>query len=114
MTKLDQGLRLYTLLFSVGLIASALTQGITLTNLTLIALFLPVPGYLLLQIIKRYYLWRSQTESASLNENSCPSNTALSQFSVKIFITQKQPLFIISLILLITLSLISFIRLITI
>jgi hypothetical protein len=113
MTKLDQGLRLYTLLFSAGLIVIAFSQGFSVTNLTLIALFLPVPGYLLLQIVKRYYLWRSQVESVSLNENSSPSYATQPQFSVKIFITQKQPLFIISLILLITLSLISFIRLLS-
>lgn len=114
MTKLDQGLRLYTLIFSIGLIVSALSQGITLTNLTLIALFLPVPGFLLLQIVKRYYLWKSQVEAQTLSELHVLSTPNLPQFSFKIFLTQKHPFFIISLILLITLSLISLIRLLAV
>jgi hypothetical protein len=105
MTKLDQLLYWYTLTFSTALILSALGSGFTLENLTTLAFFLPVPAYLLLQSLKRYYLWRQiQADSPAPTIPQTPS------FHPKKFITQANPAFIISLVLLVTAWLLSLLK----
>ena len=107
MTKLDTLLYWYTLTLSAALIFSAVNSGFTLQNLTTIALFLPVPAFTLLQGLKRYYLWK---QSALAPESLSTKHQSLSTFSLKPFLTQQNPVFIISLVLLVTAWLISFIR----
>ena len=102
MTKLDQFLYWYTLIFSLGLIITALNQGFTLDNLTTIALFLPVPVFLMLQTIKRYYLIHTQQKNPEDQDFLPEAPKPTSEFSLKIFLTQGHPVFIITLILLIT------------
>jgi hypothetical protein len=113
MTKLDQLLYWYTLTFSTALILSALGSGFTLENLTTLAFFLPVPAYLLLQITKRYYLWRQTTDHPPAGEAGQPLTTnhrPPTTFSLKTFITQANPAFIISLVLLVTAWLLSLLK----
>lgn len=106
MTKLDTLLFWYTLTFSTALIVTALGSGLNLSNLTTIAFFLPVPAYLLLQSIKRYYLWRQTAIDANP-----PVRRASPNFSPKSFLVQTNPAFIITLVLLIAAWFISMITL---
>ena len=96
MTKLDRLLYWYTLIFSTSLIVSAFAQGFNLTNLTILAFFLPVPAYLLLQALKRYYLLRSSPPDHLTTQPP----VHLSAFALKPFLTQTNPAFIITLVLL--------------
>lgn len=102
MNKLDTLLYWYTLTFSTALILTALGNGFTLTNLTTVAFFLPVPTFLLLQILKRYYLWKQ----VSVVNPHQPTVT----FPLKSFLTQSNPAFIITLMLFLTSLIISLIR----
>ena len=104
MTTLDTLLYWYTLTFSVALIFSALNNGLNLNNLTSLAFFLPVPAFLLLQTLKRYYLWRQTTQ-----DDRSQQLTNL-KFSPKSFVTQTNPAFIFTFILLVTALLISLIK----
>lgn len=106
MTKLDTLLFWYTLTFSTALIITALGSGLNLSNLTTIAFFLPVPAYLLLQSIKRYYLWRQTAIDANP-----PARRAIPSFSPKSFLVQTNPAFIITLVLLVAAWFISMITL---
>lgn len=106
MTTLDTLLYWYTLTFSTALIFSAFSSGFNLSNLTTLAFFLPVPAFLLLQTLKRYYLWRQQLHTTDDSSVSTPSYT----FHPKTFLTQTNPSFIFTLILLITALLISFVK----
>jgi len=105
MTKLDTLLYWYTLTFSVALILTALSSGFNLSNFTTMAFFLPVPAFLLLQAIKRYYLWRELQP-----EIPTPTVRTTSSFLPKKFLTQSNPAFIITLVLLLTAWLISLIK----
>lgn len=105
MTKTDLFLYWYTLIFSVFLIVTALLNGFNLNNLTILALFLPVPAYLLLQTTKRYHLKKHHPSSA--NQAKSSSKTP---FHLKKFLTQPHPLFIISFVLLLSALLISLIK----
>lgn len=105
MTTLDTILYWYTLMFSISTIASAISGGLNLTHLTSLAVFLPIPAYLFLQTLKRYYLWRQLRPSPP---QSPP--TVNSTFQLKQFITQTNPTYIVTLILLMTAVLISLIK----
>jgi hypothetical protein len=98
MTKLDAFLFGYTLIFSVALTFGALFRGFSVTNLTVIALFLPVPTYTGLQLVKRYYIWKTSQQLHPLSLAK-PQTKTVTRFSVKAFLTQSNPLFIMSLVL---------------
>lgn len=96
MTQLDIILFWYTLIFALIMTGGALSKGFAVNNLLLIALFLPITCYTALQGIKRYYQWKAfKADQAETN----PSHTKT--FSFKAFLTQKHPLFLITLVLLI-------------
>ncbi len=99
MTTIDRLLYWYTLVFSVSLIITALSSGFTVTNLTSVALLLPIPTFLLLQSLKRFYHMRNQQ---ALEDFIQPEAIQpLSNFSFQSFLGQRRPLFLISIILLI-------------
>lgn len=96
MTQLDVLLFWYTLIFALVMTGSALSKGFEANNLLLLALFLPITCYTALQGIKRYYQWRAfQTDKIAQN----PDPTPTPSFSLRAFLTQKHPLFLITLIL---------------
>ena len=109
MTGLDKFLFWYTLIFAIVLTGSTVTRGLNPTNLILIALFLPLTTYTVLQAIKRYYLWKTKQ---ILTDDSSPStkHQGLGTFSLKTFLTQKHPLFTLTLILFIVAILTTIIR----
>jgi hypothetical protein len=106
MTQLDIILFWYTLIFALFMTGSALSKGFAVSNLLLLALFLPITCYTALQGVKRYYQWRAyQADQAHIHP------TTVSLFSLRAFLTQKHPLFVITLILFIVTCLVTILRL---
>lgn len=105
MSTLDIFLYWYTLIFSVALIISALSSGLNLGNLTTLAFFLPVPTFLLLQTLKRYYLWKQ-----SLPPSPNPTSPIPNPLPLKSIFTPTHPLHLFTLILFIAAILISLIK----
>lgn len=105
MTQLDIILFWYTLIFALIMTGSAISKGFAASNLLTLALFLPITCYTALQGIKRYYQWKAyQADQAENNQTASPS------FSFRTFLTQKHPLFLITLILFIVACLTTMLR----
>ena len=102
MTQLDVLLFWYTLIFALVMTGSALSKGFGTNNLLLLALFLPITCYTALQGIKRFYQWKAfQADKAKQEPNLTHS------FSFRAFLTQKHPLFFVTLILFIVVCLLT-------
>jgi hypothetical protein len=106
MTGLDKFLFWYTLIFAIILTGSTVARGFSPTNLILIALFLPLTIFTILQALKRYYLWRSKLPPSPA-EALAKEGPA---FSLRVFLTQHNPLFTLTLILFIVAILTTVIR----
>ena len=110
MTGLDKFLFWYTLIFAIVLTGSTALRGLNPANLILIALFLPLTTYTVLQAIKRYYLWRTTVILQLDDESERSRRSSSPTFSFTTFLTQKHPLFMLTFILFMVACLTTIIR----
>jgi hypothetical protein len=103
MKPLDRYLFYYTLIFSLVVTITALLSGFALDNLIASLLFLPIVLSSLYTLIRRrylkylkaeYYRTHPQVENPS---HSLPSSLSSFTFSLKAFLSQKTPSFLITL-----------------
>lgn len=93
MKLVDKLLLAYSALLAVTLTILSFKGGLTPQNLVMIALFLPVTGYIFYLILKAYRVHQHFKQNVQqLSHNPQPPG-----FSLKAFFTQKDPLFIVTL-----------------
>lgn len=93
MKLLDKILLVYSALLAVTLTILSLKGGLTPQNLIMIALFLPVTGYIFYLIFRAYRVHKHFKQNVQkLTHTPQPPG-----FSLKAFFTQKDPFFIVTL-----------------
>ncbi|OGV97364.1 hypothetical protein A2W24_06565 [Microgenomates group bacterium RBG_16_45_19] len=92
MKAIDKWLFVYSAVITVTLTAVSLTAGFNLKNLLMTALFLPLSGYFAYQLLKAYYRRRYAPPAAT-----DPLQPNLTTFSLKRFLTQNHPTFLVTL-----------------
>jgi hypothetical protein len=93
MKLLDKLLLIYSTVLAITLTVTSLLSGFSLKNLSLMVLFLPVSGYFIYQLFQTHRLrqYRRKTNTPPQIENTDPS------FSLKRFLSQKNPAFLVTL-----------------
>lgn len=100
MKLVDKILLVYSALLAVALTVMGLRGGLTTQNLIMIALFLPVTGYFI------YLLYRAYTLKRHFHQNleALKHPPTKPHFSILAFFRQKDPFFLITLCLFISLT----------
>jgi len=93
MKLIDKILLIYSTFLAIALTVTSVLSGFSLKNLVMIALFLPVTGYFIYQLVKAY---KTNQHRRQLKTQSGEANHYQS-FSIKSFLSQNNPSFLVTL-----------------